>query len=681
MRILRLASKVASSQAQRQGSRPARGLWILAASVALFFKGAPPVDAQPVFTDVTSEAGLDYIQHHAAEPPDCLFGSGNYCAPERMSGAAAAGDADGDGRVDLYVTRLDGPDFLFQNQGDGTFLDRSVESGLAAFHLQSNGAAFGDVDNDDDLDLFVTTLGEQGDPVNGRYYLFVNDGAGRFTEEAQGRGLALETGKTHAGFSAACGDFDLDGWLDLHVTEWLLGGGCQGSEVSHNRLLRNLGVSAPGHFEDVTETAGVSLQASREGAPCGRWGFASAFTDLDGDGWPELTVVADFGTSRLFWNNGDGTFNDGTEAAGVGSDENGMGSTFGDIDGDGDLDWFVTSIHDPLETCDRESCNWGYSGNRLYRYEGSRTFSDATDWAGVREGYWGWGAAFFDADNDGDQDLVMTNGVDFPGAEDWSHLWTVDPMRFWVNDGSGHMREMAASAGLTDTASGKGLLTFDYDHDGDLDIFVVNNAGAPRLYRNDSGNSLGWLRVEVRGGESNRQGLGARVTVEVAPKATLQVREIGTASHFLGQSETAAHFGLGAGDEPVWRVVVEWPRSGTRQVLHDVARNSVLTVHEPLAQTGSHLPGDCNEDGTLNLTDGLCLLGFLFVGAPEELPCGVEGFGDPGGLLFDLNGDGDLDVSDPIYLIDFLFLAKPPPTPGTECVRVSACPDACEETP
>ena len=159
------------------------GLWILSAWWSL----AP---AQLSFTDVTAPAGLEFVQHHPVAPPDCLFDSGRDCQPERKSGGAAAGDVDSDGWVDLYVTRLDVPDILFRNLGDGSFEDVSAAAGLSRFNLQSNGAAFGDIDNDGDLDLFVTTMGEASDPVNRRFYLFINDGTGRFREEALLRGAA-----------------------------------------------------------------------------------------------------------------------------------------------------------------------------------------------------------------------------------------------------------------------------------------------------------------------------------------------------------------------------------------------------------------------------------------------------------------------------------------------------------
>jgi len=538
--------------------------------------------AAPQFEDATTEAGVVYQQHVPRTPPGCIIMTvmDVYCQTDRMTGGAAVGDVDGDGDLDLFVTRLDAPDILFRNKGDGTFEDGSSEAGFSKFNLQSNAAAFADIDNDGDLDLYVTVVGNQGNAVNNRNYLFINDGGGRFSEEALSRGAHVTSPNYHRSYSAAFGDYDKDGWLDLHVTEWVP------PNPSHSRLLRNLGPASPGVFEDVTTAAGATLE--------GVHGFSTTFTDLDQDGWPDLAVAADFGTSQLLWNNGDGTFTNGTTSAQVGTDENGMGSTFGDFDGDGDLDWFVTSIYDPAPLCDPNNpdlCVWGYTGNRLYRYDGNRTFSDATDAAGVRVGHWGWGTAFFDYDNDADLDLILTNGVDFP-VLDLDDPYNADPMRMWENDGSGSMIELSAAVGISDTASGKGLLVFDYERDGDLDIFVINNGGQPRLYRNVGGNARDWLRVNTVGVSSNRDGLGARITLQEQPRGPSQVREMGTSTHFLGQSERTAHFGLRPGTEPVALVRIVWP-SGRLQSLGNIPRNSTLTAVEP----------DClDSDG-----DGFCV--------------------------------------------------------------------------
>ncbi len=527
---------------------------------------ALPAHAGTTFTDVTAEAGLAYLQHAPPEPPDCIVGS-LACDVDRMTGGAAVADVDGDGCPDLFATRLDAPDLLFRNDCAGGFTDATAAAGLAGFDLHSNGAAFADIDNDGDPDLLVTVVGNGSGPSN-RNYLFVNDGSGVFTEEAVARGAALASTDPRLTWSVAFGDFDRDGFVDFHVTEWLAS--------AHSRLLRNRGAAAPGHFEDVTEAVGLSF--------AGVNGFASTFVDLDGDGWQELAVAGDFGTSRLFWNEG-GTFTDGTVAAGVGTDENGMGSAFGDYDGDGDLDWFVTSIFDPDASCDGGNCIWGYTGNRLYENEGGRVFRDATDDAGVRDGRWGWGTVFFDMDNDGDLDLVMTNGMDVAhtGIED---AFNADPMRLWENDGSGAMTEVSAAAGLTDTASGKGLLTFDYDGDGDLDLFVVNNAGAPRLYRNDLAGDARWLRLRIEGDGSSREALGARVEVWPRYDGPPQVREVGAASHFLGQSEPELHFGLGPGIERVDRVRVTWPATGRVIGWHALPTNATWTLGEKPAGCG-----------------------------------------------------------------------------------------------
>jgi hypothetical protein len=529
-------------------------------SLALVWAYAVAGRADPVFVDATLAAGVDYLQHAPETAPDCIFG---FCETDRMTGGAAVADVDGDGDLDLFVTRLDAHDLLFRNDGNGSFTDVSLSAGFSAWVLQSNGPVFGDIDNDGDPDLFVTTLGT-GSAPNDRDYLFLNDGTGSFTEAAVARGAAGVDTDPRVGFSATFGDYDRDGWLDLHTTEWTSSG------TVHMRLLHNLGPTSPGFFSDTTASAGVAL--------VGVFGFASSFTDLDGDSWPDLAIAADFGTSRLFWNDGDGTFTNGTTAAGVGTDENGMGSTFGDYDGDGDLDWFVTAIHDASGSCPNLSCGWGDTGNRLYRYDGARVFSDQTDAKGVREGHWGWGSAFFDYDNDGDLDLVMTNGVIFPDSSTEDHF-NGDPIRFWRNDGAGVMTEVSLSAGLTDTRSGAGLLVFDYDEDGDLDLFVVNNGDSPVLYRNDGGNANSWLRVRANGGASNRDGIGVIVRVRASAAGAVQLHEIGSTTHFLGQSERIAHFGLGPAAGPVHEVELEWP-SGATTLLTNVPANQLLVVQE-----------------------------------------------------------------------------------------------------
>ena len=535
---------------------------------------APPAAPATRFVEVTARAGLDAQQHEVRPRGECMFDDiqieerGTFCDAERMTGGAAAGDFDGDGYVDLVITRLDDHDLLLRNRGDGTFDDVSRAWGLEAFRTASNGAAWGDIDNDGDLDLFITAVGGL------RHWLFVNEGERGFVESARERGAALDTGDRRIGFSASFGDYDGDGWLDLHVTEWrpsqLVGEASTGV-----RLLRNRGAEAPGWFEDMTMEAGVNMIGVRSQTQDvlteGTFAFASGFVDLDGDGMLDLAVASDFGTTRLFWNNGDGTFSDGTLAASVGTAQNAMGLTFGDYDLDGDFDWFVTSVFQTSGGSPGTEGPGLRDGNRLYRNEGNRRFSDRTDDAGVRNGGWGWGAAFFDAENDGDLDLVMTNGMEMMPGHD------ADSMRFWENDGAGAFLGRSTDAGLDDQGDGKGLLVLDLENDGDLDVLVLNNGAAPLLFRNDSVGTGNWLRISTEGLQSNRSGTGARVTVRAAGMPA-QVRQVGASSHFLGQSDQRLHFGLGEATEAV--VEVYWPASGIRTRYEGVAANSWIRIRE-----------------------------------------------------------------------------------------------------
>jgi enediyne biosynthesis protein E4 len=525
----------------------------------------PPL---PRFVDVTVEAGLDVDPGPFAIAPFCILDNvdgppepGDYCIPERFLGAAAVGDFDGDDWPDVYLSRIDGPGRLMRNQGDGTFVDVAAAAGVLP-PAAVGSALWVDVEGDGDLDLMVVSFGGL------QHYLYINDGTGHFTEQARPRGLAMATGEVHVGSGIAAGDYDRDGYVDLFVAEWL-SIYALGHEVDHNRLLRNRGAEAPGHFEDVTEAMGIDLQRVTANAFSfpGAYGFAPAFVDLDGDGWTELTLVADFGTSRLWWNDGVGGFFDGTVGARVGLEDNGMGSTFGDIDGDGMLDWFATSIG---------PAGSQFDGNRMYRNRGDRSFDDVTDALGVRNSGWSWGAAMLDVDHDGDLDLALAAG--WPTSP-----FAADPVRLWLNDhaqgGAGPWPDVAPEAGVLFARQGRGIVPLDYDRDGDLDLLVVANTEIPALFRNEEPAGA-WLEVRAAGRPGNPASLGARVRVQVHAGGPWQLREMGVGSHLFGQAENAAHFGLGSGTEPVHCVEVTWPASGEQVVLHEVARDQRIVVVE-----------------------------------------------------------------------------------------------------
>jgi hypothetical protein len=534
-----------------------------------------------VFTDVTAGA-----------LPDVATAPGRDGGEPGYTGGAAVGDCDGDGHPDLYFTGAN-HDVLYRNRGDGTFEDVTVAANLG-YAAGTRGAAFADVDDDGDLDLYATAY------ANARHFLHLNDGACRFTEDAMARGVAVGTEAIGRGVSF--GDYDRDGQLDLHVTELqsaLINPGVTGP-VSH--LFRNR-TATPGFFDEVTAAAGVSLD-DVVGTQDGTFSFTTRFSDLDRDGWPDLSIISDFAESRHYWNDRAGGFIDGTAAAGVGTDEHGMGATTADFDGDGRLDLFVTSIFIP----DHPRA----TGNRLYRNTGSRTFTDVTDVAGVREGGWGWGTEAFDYDNDGDLDLVMTNGADGDPASDPFLVpelgpidfaqFANDPVRLWRNDGTGVFTDVAAAAGVVDPGVGFGVLTFDYDGDGDLDLLLTHDAGQspayapPRLLRNDGGNDNHWLDVDLIGRCAPTNGAGAFVTLTPGGGASPMVREVSASSTYLAQDGTGRlHFGLGAGSPTVASVRIEWS-SGTVQEELNVPIDRVLEVTEqctPLGEPPEGAEQDC----------------------------------------------------------------------------------------
>ena len=531
-------------------------------------KPPPLIPITIKFTDVTDAAGVNYQQHSLKQRSNIQA---------FMAGGAAAGDYDNDGWVDLYVTRLDDTDLLFRNQGDGTFSNTTLKAfGPKPIIAPTNGAQWGDIDNDGDLDLYVTVINAKS------HYLYINDGQGHFTEEGFARGVDLSGDHILFGYSASFGDYDRDGFIDLHVTEWWRQNQNSSLQDYYNiKLLRNQGADKPGYFKDVTDKAGVSMEKVRiklvdSSKPHAAAAFSSRFSDLDKDGWPDLIIASDYRTSRLFWNNGEGTFRDGTVAAGVGKEENGMGSTVGDVDGDGDLDWFVTSI-------------WAGSllkefvtGNRLYQNNGNRTFNDFTELAGVRDSGWGWAATFFDADNDRDLDLVSANGQNYPPIPEYiNHRAVPNHTRLWLNDGQGFFTEVSSKVGLKGVRFGKGLLTFDYDNDGDLDLFIVNNGDRPELYRNDGGNNHDWIKLRTIGTLSNREGIGAWIEVTLEANSSPIVHEVDGGNNYLGQNERMVHFGLGpTSTTPIHLIKIKWP-SGVTQTLRNVQRNQKLIVNEP----------------------------------------------------------------------------------------------------
>jgi hypothetical protein len=582
-------------------------LWFVAAGVLPLVGPRCSLVAAPSFTNVTAAAGIDHVQSTSAIT--AVLPSGAF-----FTGGVAAGDFDGDGWTDLVFPRLGYQDLLYRNRGDGTFEARSAAAGFDTA-LRTNGVVSGDIDNDGDLDLYMTATNDT------RNYLYLNDGTGFFTDVGTGATAALSNGTYRQGQGASFGDINRDGYLDLVTSDW-------GNSIANNqsRLLKNRGAAEPGTFDDVTDAAGINVYRKTK-----TWRYAPRLVDLDRDGHLDLAIAADFMTSQLFWSNGDGTFVDGTLAAGVGTDLNGMGSTFGDYDQDGDLDWFITNITDAPGTTSPFG-GW----NRLYRNNGDRTFTDVTQQAGVRDSRWSWGTTFFDYDNDGDLDLIATNGYMGPGfLNDRSFLWRND---------NGVFTDVSDAAGIVDTQQGRGLAHLDYDQDGDLDLVIVNHLDQPILYRNDGGNANHYVRFQLQGTISNRDAIGAFLTVtpDLDQPDRRMVWEIDGGSSFLSQNERTAHFGLGASTAHVDLVTIEWP-SGIVQHLRDTSADQTLQVIETDA---AHLLGDLDFNGVLDARD----LDWLLTAADQPSLYAAL-FGVAPADVADLTEDGSVDRQDAEHLL------------------------------
>ena len=507
-----------------------RGVRVLGGGTALVILSAFG-SAQVRFSDQTVAAGL--LPPGSDQPLEV-----------GMTGGGAAGDFDRDGRQDLFLLGVgEHPDMLFLNNGDGTFTDRASEWGVDARHMGA-GVAVGDYDGDGWLDLYVTSLGHQT-WAPGAHRLYWNTGDGRFVDRAAEAGVQYTSRLLGDGFGSCFGDYDLDGDLDLFVAGWFH----NPLTSEGNRLFRNEG---DGTFEDVTADAGLHLSPV--------YGFAPTLVDMDGDRYPELLIAADFGTSRYFVNNRDGTFTDHTRESSVDQVYAGMGSAVGDWNNDGRMDWYVTDIWHPPSR----------KGNRLLVNRGGHRFSERADSAGVDAGFWGWGAAALDVDQDGLQDLVEVNG--------WIERQSGQPARLWRNRGELDFEEISSAAGLDYRRNGLGVIVLDYDDDGDQDlVFTGPGRGDLRLFRNDTRGAGSYLRVFLDDSGAAGvapDGFGARIRVSAAGRR--QYRAVCGGCHYLTQSELSAHFGLGAATV-VDELVVQWP-DGEKTRLANVGVGQTLIV-------------------------------------------------------------------------------------------------------
>jgi hypothetical protein len=541
--------------------------------------GPVPNSASAVqFVDVGRQAGLTV--------PNVWGGVEHkrYIIEAKGSGLAFF-DYDNDGWLDIYLTngtRL-GEKWpqgktptsqLFKNNRDGTFTNVTEKSGLARTGWQT-GVCVGDYDNDGWDDLFCCFWGHN--------ILFHNNGDGTFTDVTQKAGLYSE--RVHWGAGCTFLDYDRDGHLDLFVCNYIqldpaqvnssgeaavcqwkglpVMCGPRGLPGDTNFLYHNNG---DGTFADVSEKAGILK-------PGPRYSITAVAYDFDNDGWPDIYVAVDSQPSILYHNNHDGTFTDIAVAAGcayseTGHEQAGMGVAVADYDCDGWFDIFKTNFSD-------DTCN-------LYRNNGDGTFSDVTFPSGiaVNSRYVGWGCGFLDFDNDGWPDLMQINGHVYPemvGHEVGESY--KNPRIVYRNMGNGQFKDVSSvmGPGISEHFSSRGAAFGDYDNDGDIDVLVLNMNDLPSLLRNDGGNRQNWIKVKLTGTKCNRTAIGARVRVVTGDH--IQMDEVHSGSSVMSQGDLRLHFGLGK-SETVDVIEVKWPTTGKLERFTKVKANQILTIKE-----------------------------------------------------------------------------------------------------
>ena len=518
------------------------------------------------FIDVASKAGITVRNVNGG------IEAKHYIIESTGSGVAIL-DYDRDGWPDIFLVNgstLPGQKLaesptshLFRNNHDGTFTDVTVKAGLVSTGW-GQGACVGDYDNDGFDDIYVTGYGK------GR--LFHNQRNGTFQEVAQQAGVA-GTGNEW-GTGCAFIDYDRDGKLDLAIANYVhfdlnhtpapgqMAGciwkgvpvmcGPRGLDHAPNILYHNLGSATPNGpvtFQDVSITSGFQKTAAH-------YCFSITTLDYNEDGWPDLYVACDSTPAILYRNNHDGTFTDTGADSGVafnedGREQAGMGSTAADYDGDGHIDLFKTNFSDDTST--------------LYHNNADGTFTDNTHIAGlaINTDALGWGAMFADVDNDGWPDLLVVNGHVYPEV-DSAKLGSNyrEPRFLYYNLGNGKFSDLSKSAGpaLLQPQSSRGLAIADLFNDGRLEAVVNNLSDLPMLLVNQAKNQNHWLGLHLVGTASNRDAIGAHVTV-IGTKRRW-VDEVRSGSSYNSSSDLRLHFGLGA-ETTLTGIEVRWPTGQT----------------------------------------------------------------------------------------------------------------------
>ncbi len=543
-----------------------------------------PVPALPLFVDIAAQAGIKFKNISGSPEKNYIF--------EAKGGGIGLLDYDKDGLLDIYFTNgntledmatgTPHPNALYHANGDGTYTDVTSQAGVGG-HGWAMGCAVGDYDNDGWPDIYVLCLSGN--------ILYRNNHDGTFTDTTEKAGLKDGKWSTSAAFL----DYDRDGYLDLYVSHYSKFNPATMQKKGESRYCNYRGVpvmcgprglegeadalyhnNGDGTFTDVSQGAGI----------LGRYkyyGLGIAVGDYDNDGWPDIYVANDSCPSFLFHNKHNGTFEEVALSAGVavsddGGEQAGMGVDFGDYDNDGWMDITKT--------------NFSFDYDNLYHNDHNGMFTERSRAAGIAPATMSlvkWGTRFVDYDNDGWKDIFVVDG------HVYTHLITrqvggeryFQPRLLFRNLGNGTFANVSSSSGpgvLQERAS-RGAAFGDLDNDGDIDVVIANLDDVPSVLRNDGGNTKNWLIIELRGTRTNKFGLGSRVKITAGGLG--QIADATTASSVFSANDPRIHFGLGSSTQA--DVEVHW-LGGKVQTFAAVPANRIVAIDEDLglvAPTGA----------------------------------------------------------------------------------------------
>ncbi len=527
------------------------------------------------FVDITGRSGVHFLNKASHTSRKYLI--------ETMGSGVALFDYDNDGRLDIFlvngaplsddmaanaIPQKTGPEYwnrLYHQKKDGTFEDVTEKAGLAGIGY-GMGVAVGDYDNDGYEDLYVTAYGGNR--------LYHNNGNGTFTDVTE----SAHIGGSGWSTSAAWVDLDNDGLLDLVVLrylDWQFADIWCGEHRDGYRAYCHPDVFRPitplvfhndghGHFTEEAAKTGIDKPGK---------GLGIAIADYDRDGKPDIFVANDSMLEFLYHNNGNGTFAENALLSEVAVDGDGrtyagMGVDFRDYDNDGLPDLIITNL-----------ANQKYA---LYKNNGDSSFTYSSYMGGVAAAtllHSGWGTRFFDYDNDGWKDLVVTQGHDIDNIQlNYPQLRYREPMLLMHNNGHGFTDVSARSGDVFQRLwVGRGLAVGDLDNDGREDIVVSTNDGPAYILHNETPTKNHWLALELIGHESNRDAIGAEVKLTTASGSQWQT--VSTAGSYLSSSDKRVHFGLGD-QTKAQTIQIHWP-SGKTQLLKDVNGDRLVKIDEP----------------------------------------------------------------------------------------------------